>query len=389
MNAGLVLLTLGYVLSQFYRAFLAVLSEVLEGDLNASAEDLATASGLWFLSFAVMQIPVGWALDRIGPRKTTALLLFVGGAGGAVVFALATAPVHVNVAMLLIGLGCSPVLMASFFLFARLYSPAMFATLASVVIGVGSLGNLAGAGPLAWAVDMLGWREALWGLAAVTGVAAVGIWLTVRDPEVLESKKGGSVLSLLAMPALWLVFPMMLVGYAAAGALRGVWIGPYMNDVHGGGAALATTVMACAMIAGTFAYGPLDRVLGTRKWAVFGGNFLGLLCCAALLVGWDTSAGVAMALFAGIGLFGLSFPLLMAHGRSFVPPHLMGRGVTLMNLFGIGGVGLSQLVSGRIYAAQVTGGAGAVQAYTPVLGFFTAVLALGLAVYAFSRDRLD
>jgi MFS family permease len=51
-----------------------------------------------------MQIPVGWALDKIGPRCTTAALLAVGAAGVAV-FAAATSPVHITLAMVLIGIG--------------------------------------------------------------------------------------------------------------------------------------------------------------------------------------------------------------------------------------------------------------------------------------------
>ena len=39
-----------------------------------------------------MQIPVGWALDHIGPRRTAAVLLGLGAGGGAVLFALATSP---------------------------------------------------------------------------------------------------------------------------------------------------------------------------------------------------------------------------------------------------------------------------------------------------------
>ena len=64
MRAGLTLLCLAYVLSQFFRAFLAVLSGVLEQDIRTHPDDLAVASGLWFLSFAIMQLPVGWASNR-------------------------------------------------------------------------------------------------------------------------------------------------------------------------------------------------------------------------------------------------------------------------------------------------------------------------------------
>ena len=55
---------LGYVLSQFYRAFLAVLAPTLKRELGASPEDLALASGLWFAVFAAMQITLN--RTRIG-----------------------------------------------------------------------------------------------------------------------------------------------------------------------------------------------------------------------------------------------------------------------------------------------------------------------------------
>ena len=117
MRAGLIILCCSYILSQFFRAFLAVLSTVLEQDIGAGPDDLALASGLWFITFAALQIPIGAALDRFGPRRTASWMLFVGGGGGAVLFAMASTPMHINAAMCLIGLGCSPVLMASYFIF--------------------------------------------------------------------------------------------------------------------------------------------------------------------------------------------------------------------------------------------------------------------------------
>ncbi|MFP4450861.1 MAG: MFS transporter, partial [Rhodosalinus sp.] len=92
MRLGLALLALAYVFSQFFRAFLAVLAEPLARDLGATPDDLARASGLWFLTFAAMQVPVGWALDRLGPRLTSSVLFLLGGAGGAALFAVAQSP---------------------------------------------------------------------------------------------------------------------------------------------------------------------------------------------------------------------------------------------------------------------------------------------------------
>jgi MFS family permease len=390
MQIGLIFLCLAYVLSQFFRAFLAVLSEVLKQDIGTQPEDLAFALGLWFLSFAAMQLPVGWALDRIGPRLTSSVLLLIGGAGGAALFAIATTPMQINVAMLLIGVGCSPVLMASYYIFAREYPPAKFAMLAALMLGVGSVGNLVASYPTALAVDIIGWRGTLAGLAVLSALVAVASFFTVRDPAPVDGGVKGSLFDLLKMPAIWAILPLMFVNYAPAGAVRGLWIGPYLTDMFGLTTAQigqATLVMGMAMIAGTLCYGPLDRILGTRKWLVFGGNALGCLTLLALIVIPTNNVFVAVGLFACLGFLGASFPVMIAHGRSFVPPHLVGRGVTLMNLFGIGGVGTMQIFSGRISERMADGPPAA--SYQAIFGFFAVALFVGLIIYLFSRDSLD
>ncbi|ADZ69944.1 MFS transporter [Polymorphum gilvum] len=394
MRVGIASLLLAYVLSQFYRAFLAVMAPVLQADIGVTADDLADASGLWFLAFALMQLPVGWALDRVGPRLTAAVLLALGGGGGALLFAAAQSPWAISAAMMLIGVGCSPVLMASFYIFARMYSPAVFGTLAGAIIGAGSVGNLASALPMAVAIEAFGWRETVIGLAAITFAVALGLLRFVQDPPRAERRDDdGSMWDILRTPAIWLIVPMLVVNYAPSGGIRGLWAGPYFAEVFDATpeqVGQVTLLMALAMVLGNFLYGPLDRVFGTRKGVVLVGNLAGTACLALLWLfpasGWWTAA----ALIAGVGLFGSSFPMMMAHGRAFFPPHLVGRGVTLLNLFTIGGVGLFQMLSGRVQvAASAAHGGDPVQTYSVLFGFFALVLGAGCAVYAFSRDRVD
>jgi len=394
MKFGIFFLVLAYMLSQFYRAFLAVLTPVLKTDVGALPDDLSLASGLWFLAFALMQIPVGWALDKIGPRRTASVLLAFGGAGGAVVFALAQTPQHINIAMVMIGIGCSPVLMASYFIFARNFSSAIFATLAGSILGAGILGNIASSLPLTWASQAYGWRETLYALAGLTLLVSVAMFMFIKDPEKLVDKHDikGSVLDLLKMPALWLIFPMMFVSYAAVAGIRGLWIGPYLSDVYGadaGAIGQAALVMSLAMVVGNFAYGPLDRVFGTRKWIVFFGNLAGAGSIFILLLYPSYNIWVSIILMAAIGLFGSSFAVLIAHARSFFPPHLTGRGVTLLNLFGIGGAGIMQSLSGRVHGAAVAGATDVAQPYQSLFLFFGTATLIGVFLYMFSQDRTD
>ncbi|MEO0402756.1 MAG: MFS transporter [Pseudomonadota bacterium] len=387
MQAGLILLGLAYVLSQFFRAFLAVLTAPLQQALGIGPEVLATASGYWFLAFAAMQIPVGHALDTIGPRRTAGWLLLIGGAGGAALFAMAQGPTAIHAAMALIGVGCSPVLMASFYIFARNFPPARFATLAALMIGIGTVGNLISSYPMALAAEALGWRTSMWVLSAICALVAFGVLVSVRDPARVETAGGGSLLDLLCMPALWLIFPIMFVNYAPIAGIRGLWIGPYLRDVFALGTpqiGVATLIMSLAMIVGTLVYGPLDRLLGTRKWIVFAGNAATVTLLAVLVTWVAATPWLSIACMAAIGFFGASFPVIIAHARSFFPPHLTGRGVTLMNLFGIGGVGVMQFASGRIHSGAA--GADPAAPYVAIFTFFGVALLLGLLVYARSRD---
>jgi MFS family permease len=389
MKIGIVVLIAAYGLSQFYRAFLAVLAPVLETDIGATPDILATASGVWFLTFAAMQFPVGISLDKFGPRLTTAVLFSVGAGGGAMIFAAAQAPWHITLAMGMIGIGCSPVLMASYFIFARSFPVAMFATLAGMTIGFGSLGNIASSAPLAWAADELGWRTATLVTGVVTlGIAGLILWL-VTDPPKADNSDSGSIWDVLRIRALWPIFALLAVNYIPSASLRGLWAGPYLADVFGSDSAAigtATLVMAVAMIAGNFAYGPAARAFGSVKWVAWGANALGMLGCAALAL-WVTSGfWTATILLAWIGFFGATFPLLMAHGRQFIPAHLTGRGVTMMNLSSIGSVGIIQF-STRPMFSEFSRNAPLPEAYSLLIWVFAALLVMGLIPYLWSKEQ--
>lgn len=387
--AGLVALAFSYVLSQFYRSFLAVLTPTLAHDLNMTNEHFSLASGIWFVSFALMQFVVGPSLDRFGPRLTASVLLAVGGAGGAAVFAGASSPEMIIGAMALIGVGCSPLLMASLFIFARIYSSMRFAALTSWFIAIGTAGNVLGATPLAASAEFFGWRLTMGGLAAVSLGVALAIGLLVRDPERLDKSQAGSgfagYVELLRRPVLWAIIPLTTVAYAPAATIRGLWAGPYLADTFAANALTignVTFFMAIAMVAGSFAYGPLDTLLRTRKWVAFGGNALNLCAIAVLLLMPAANFLLASAMLIAIGFFGMTYGVLMAHGRAYFPAHLTGRGVTLMNFFSIGGAGIIQFATGPVFYQAGTPQAG----YQALFAFYAGLLAVGLTIYLFSRD---
>lgn len=388
--AAYVALVLGYVLSQFYRSFLAVLAATLQAELTLTPGDLAYASGAWFAAFALMQFPIGYCLDRFGPRRTAAILLAIGGGGGSAMFALSQNAWQLTLAMALIGVGCAPMLMATFYLFARNFSAVRFATLGSTFIAIGTLGNIVGTEPLALAAEAFGWRNVSWGLCAASAAVGLAIQVFVRDPQPVagEATGGGSYLALLRIPQLWPILPCILLGYAVAAGVRGLWAGPFLSDMYGLSTlevGRVTLWMAIALSLGSLAYGPLDRLFNSRKQVVLVGNLLVAGVAGWLALATPTDVRVATALLVVIGFFGASYAVQMTHGKAFIPAAMMGRGVTLMNFFSIGGVGLMQFLSGAL-VARVGETSGPAAGYSALFGFYAVTLAAALFIYLYSTD---
>ncbi len=385
---------LGYTLSQFYRAFLAVIAPLLSAELDLGPDDLADMSAAFFLVFAFAQFPLGVALDRLGPRRTVPTLMLAAVAG-AWTLANARTGLECVIANGLIGLGCSPIYMGALFVFARTEPPQRFGFLAASMLGFGSAGNLLAATPLSLAVEAFGWRHAFLGIAGITLASAAIIFIVLRDPPKVDRPDptaSGSMLSELAavlrIAGLWPLIPLLILGYATVVVERGLWLGPYFAQVHGlgtealGDAALA---MAVSMSLGALFFGWLDRTPGRRKQLVMIGSCLA--CAGFLLLGSiaQPPLWLAVATIAFIGFFALSNPLLAAHARLFYPDHLIGRGITFANFLTIGGAGLLQWVSGQYVAALETSGLPAPQVFAALHLAFALAIALATAIYLFSR----
>lgn len=389
----LVVLVFGYLLSQFFRSFLAVIAPELAADVHLDAATLGVVSAAFFGAFAIVQLPIGASLDRFGARVTVAGPM-LSAVAGASLFALASAPWHSVAGMALIGFGCAPIYMGALWVIGRTTTPARFALWSSAIVGIGSLGNLAAATPLAAAAATWGWRATMLGIAAATLLSAIAVFFVVRDPPPAAAPGAGAVErpgigAVFAIRELWPLYPIALLSYPIVAAVRGLWVGPYFAEVHGlepVARGNAVSVMVFAMIAGAFLYGPLDRWLGTRKWVVVAGTVATIGALIALALAPAMSVPTASAMFAVIGGLGMTYGVLMAHARAFLPTPVLGRGLTLMNMCLIGGVAILQPLSGRLMRSLIAGGASPAAAHGTLYGIFAVALTVALIVYLFAED---
>ncbi len=153
----MIVLCAGYTVSQFLRTSIGVLSPNLMYDFNINPNNMGLLGGVFFLSFAVFQIPGGILIDRYGPRKVmTAIIIFA--VLGSIIFALSNSFYSLLIGRILMGIGCSICLMGSLVLITRWADSKQFSKLAGIILAVGGIGGLLATTPLSFFFRVI-WLE--------------------------------------------------------------------------------------------------------------------------------------------------------------------------------------------------------------------------------------
>jgi MFS family permease len=393
--------TLGllYVVSQFLRNSAAVIAPNLASEIGLSPLEIGLLSSIYFFCFAATQLPLGIALDRFGPKRCM-LVSIALTAVGCVVFALAPSASGLVAGRALLGFGTACFLMAPVALFARWFPPERFSTLTGIHLGIGSLGALLATAPLAFTTASFGWRATFLGVGIFTVLMGVLTWLIVSDDppgtrteprrESLRQSIAG-VLEVIRTPSIGRIFLVQLASYPSYILVIGLWGGPYLTHIYGydlKGRGDVLFVAALMQIAGSFFWGPSDRLFGRYKVPVLMAcmgccTALGLLAALGVM-----STPVLIAVFALLGFSTGNVSIVLAHGRSLVPPHLLGRTITLLNIGTMGGGFLVQFASGAVINQFATeGGTYPLEVYRLVFGLQAAFTLIAAAAYFGSRER--
>jgi predicted MFS family arabinose efflux permease len=400
---GLIIVTTlatAYVASHFFRASNVTIGLDLMRDLAIGPEALGALTGAFFFGFAAMQIPCGFFFDRFGPRRTVFGMLILATIGGTIFTLAPTWPVLLT-GRVLMGAGFGAMLIGTMVVVTRWFPPDRFSTLIAIVMSIGLLGNLAATTPLAWGSQAIGWRAVFGAAVVFTALAAIAVWLVVRDappghpflnrtPEPPRQMLQG-LMEVLRNPSLRPILAMNFCCYACTFTLQGLWGGPFLREVHGMSPIEAGNVLLAAVVAyqfGMLGFGPLDRLLDTRKWIAMGGTLVIISFLATLALASHPPVWVPIGAILGIGFFSASSTMVLTHGRGIIPDRLIGRGVSTLNAAVMLGVACMQTLSGIIVGAfePLADGARTETAYRALFGVLTVVLLVAVIIYSRSKD---
>lgn len=236
-----------YFFSALIRAVTATLAPVFSAEMGLQAADLGLLAGAFFLGFAATQLPLGQALDRVGPRRTLLAMLCFAVLGCAA-FASATQLATLVAARVLIGAGLGACLMAALTCFRQILSRPGQQRANAWMLMSGSMGMVASTLPVQWLLPSLGWRGLFWGLAAMLLLCMGVIAMLVPRDRVAHAARSvsgvdsatdvaqpvdGGYCAILRHPLIRQLSPMVFFNYGGLIAIQTLWAGPWLTRVCG------------------------------------------------------------------------------------------------------------------------------------------------------------
>jgi sugar phosphate permease len=386
----------GYSLSYLFRTVNAVIAPNLVQALNLNATDLGLLTSVYFLAFALTQIPLGILLDRFGPRRVEALLLLFAAAG-ALVFARSAEHSELVLGRALIGLGVSACLMAAFKAFVAWFPRERLPAINGTVLAAGGLGAIAASAPVEAALQLTDWRGLFLGLSAATFLVAAAIFLLVPDhpahlvqPNLRTQLK--EVVSVFRNPRFWQIALLSMLTQATFMSIQSLWAGPWLKDVAGLSRVEVANhlfVMAVGMITGYLFLGNLAPRLSRHGIhpvvLARSGMFVFMMVQLAITVGLTLTTQILFFLF---GFFGTSGSLSYAILSQAFPTALAGRVNTALNLLVFASTFICQWGIGAVINLWPSSSGGySSEGYRTAFGSFLALQASVFAWLFFAERR--
>ena len=386
--AQLSVLTLAFALSQAFRTIPSITVNGIAEQLQAGPAAVALFGGVFHWSFALMQVPVGLALDIFGVRRAVIALSGLAILGGAI----CTFAPDMNALFLgqiLVGAGCAPAFMAAIVFTSKHWPVARFAAISGLVLAIGSGGMLLSATPLAWVIDRSSWRSAFAVLTIMSIFTLLASALILEKSAVQRSRR--------LAPEIWAAFyglrfvlfgrrpvALLAIGFVSYGAIitiRGLWVVPMFVERYGlsllsaGNVALLFSI---SMILGPAVAGHFDPGDKARP-AIITTMALAIAATIGALAIFDGfSLWLDAILCVVLGFLSGFFILIYAEARGSYPPELTGRGLTALNMSFFLGAAVAQSLSGVIAAGAQQAGWNAIDA---VLLFLAAALLAGTVCF--------
>jgi len=234
-----------FFISNLLRSIIATLSPVLTTEFDLTAGNLGLLAGGYFLGFSCMQIPLGFLLDKHGPKKIVSSFLIIAIVG-TTSFALAQNFASLLISRIFIGIGVSACMMGPLTGYRIWFEDKYQQRANSWMLMIACAGFVFSTLPVQMLLPIIGWRWIFGGTTLLIIISIVLILLFIpswdHKFEKNENKIEGKLSDIWRNKFFQSLIPLGFFNYGGMYAIQTLWAGPWMVKVTG--------------------YNPLDSAIG-------------------------------------------------------------------------------------------------------------------------------
>jgi predicted MFS family arabinose efflux permease len=371
-----------------YQYVLRVMPSIMFNDITLQFHIDATVfgqfSGIYYIGYSLMHLPIGIMLDRFGPRKvmTGCILLTVIGL---LPLVFAEHWIYPLIGRALIGIGSSAAILGTFKIIRMTFQEQHFPRMLSLSVMIGLIGAVYGGGPVSYMCHALGYKVVVEIFIALGVLLACITYLIVPEakPIIAQDTVMGNIKTVFTHSKV-----MMMCCFAGLmlGPLEGfsdVWGSVFLKQVYGLNTTTANYLPSMIYIGMCFG-SPLLSLIA-EKTGYYLGTIIaaGALMCLifiALVAGVLTVPSITLS-FILVGVCCAYQILAIYKVSTYVPEHLAGLATAIANMIiMIFGYGFHSAIG---FMVNAYGGINVSQAFVYGIGVIPLTLAAGIMGFLF------
>lgn len=229
--------TFFYAYQYILRVIPGIMMDEIRLKYTVDASQFGDFSGIYYIGYTLLMLPIGYFLDRFGPRLIVSFSI-VAALLGLVPLVYSDSWTMAVVGRFLLGIGSCGAILGVFKVIRQEFPAHRFATMLGLSVTVGVMGALYGGAPVQLLTDTYGWTDVLKGLMLLGFALAVGALIVFsNNAKDLEPKNPPSLLAdikaiFMHKKILWIaLFAALMVGPLEGFA--DVWGKSFLVSVYG------------------------------------------------------------------------------------------------------------------------------------------------------------
>jgi predicted MFS family arabinose efflux permease len=328
------LASLFYAYQYILRVMPSIMIHEIMDQFQFTAVTFGQFTGIYYLGYSLLHLPMGIFFDRYGPRKTMtfSLLLTVLGLMPILFSDYWLYPV---LGRLLIGIGSSAAILGVFKVIRMAFNEALFPRMLSLSVTIGLLGAIYGAGPVSYMQDIFGYK-AMIKLFAVCGLALAGLtyWMV---PSMSSPVQTGVFFNIREVLTNKKVVGSCLFAGLMVGPLEGfadVWGAVFLREVYGIDGAKAAGFSSLIFMGMCFG-SPLLSFIADKMKSYLGAIIMAgalMSLCFGLLLSYALSPSSMSVSFVVVGICSAYQILAIYKVSTYVREEVAGLATAVANM---------------------------------------------------------